>query len=65
MVECGKTRYRIAQESGVSEAALSRFVNGKMGLNTASLDALADVVGLKIVICKPSSDETAGSSKGR
>lgn len=53
IAESGKTRYRIAQESGLSEAALSRFVNGERGLTTASLDALADVLGLELVKRKP------------
>lgn len=65
IAESGKTRYRIAQESGVSEAALSRFVNGERGLNLASLDALGKVLGLEMVIRTPRGGETAGPSKGR
>jgi transcriptional regulator with XRE-family HTH domain len=42
------TRYRIAQETGVSEAALSRFVNRTRGLDGSSIDILADYLGLEL-----------------
>ncbi|MFH1731223.1 MAG: helix-turn-helix transcriptional regulator [Planctomycetota bacterium] len=45
----GQSRYAIAKASGVSEAALSRFMSGKRGLTTATLDRLADVLGLAVV----------------
>lgn len=53
IADSGKTRYQIAQESGVEQSALSRFMSGERGLNTVSLDALADVLGLRIVVDKP------------
>lgn len=45
----GVTRYRIAQETGVSEAALSRFVNGNRGLDLSSVDKLAAYLRLELV----------------
>ncbi len=45
-----KTRYRLSKESGVSEAQLSRLVNGKCGLGADNLERLADALGLKITI---------------
>jgi transcriptional regulator with XRE-family HTH domain len=44
----GETRYRIAQETGMTESGLSRFVHGG-GLNLASLDRLAAYLGLRLV----------------
>jgi predicted transcriptional regulator len=46
--DAGLTRYRIAKETGVSQAALSRFVNGKQGLDLASVDRLAEFLGLAL-----------------
>ncbi len=45
---CGQTRYAIAKATGVSEATLSRFVNGERGLPTKTLDILADHLDLNI-----------------
>ena len=50
---CGKTRYRIAKETGIDAAALCRFVQGKMGLTTDTLDKLTEYLGLRIVTGKP------------
>ena len=44
---CGKTRYRISQESGVPQSTLSRFMSGAE-MSTAALDRLAPVLGLRI-----------------
>jgi predicted transcriptional regulator len=41
------SRYRIAKETGVTEAALSRFVKGTGGLSLASVDKL----GLFLDVC--------------
>ena len=41
-----ETRYRIAQATGVTEAALSRFVRGLRGLDLTSVDKLATHLGL-------------------
>ncbi len=67
IAESGRTRYRIAQESGVSEAALSRFMSGKRGLSTLSIDALAEVLGLELVARtkKPKKKTTKRSDPNR
>ena len=46
----GITRYRIAKETGISQAALSRFVNGEQGLGVDLVERLAIYLGLEIVI---------------
>ena len=46
----GKTRYRIAQESGVAESALSRLMSGERGLSIDALERLAEDLELEITI---------------
>lgn len=43
------TRYRIAADTGINEAVLSRFVNSKVGLSMETVDVLCDYLGLKLV----------------
>ena len=43
------TRYRIAQETGIQQSALSRFVSGERGLSQEAIDALAEFFGLELV----------------
>lgn len=51
--QSGLTRYEICKQSGVTQAALSRFMNGVAGLSLATLDRLAPVLGLRIVVDRP------------
>ncbi len=46
----GKTRYRIAQESGIAESVLSRLMSGERGLSIDTLEQMADYLGLEIII---------------
>ncbi len=46
----GKTRYRIAHESGIAESVLSRLMSGERGLSIDALETLADYLGLEITI---------------
>ncbi len=48
ILQCGMTRYELAQKSGVAEAVLSRFMAGKRGMTTDTLDRQAPVLGLRI-----------------
>jgi transcriptional regulator with XRE-family HTH domain len=47
---CGKTRYQISQESGIDEAALSKFMNEKVGLSLPTIDKLCECIGAELVI---------------
>ena len=49
---CGMTRYRIARETGISDATLSRFMSGERGLPMKTLDTLADFLDLNITMGK-------------
>ncbi len=43
----GLTRYRIAQETGIAESVLSRFMGGG-GLNLETLDRLGSLFGITL-----------------
>lgn len=43
------TRYRLSQELGIDQAALSRFVSGERGLSLEAIDKLAAYLGLRLV----------------
>jgi transcriptional regulator with XRE-family HTH domain len=45
----GTSRYRIAAETGITQAALSRFMAGKRGLSMTAIDALAAYFDLELV----------------
>lgn len=51
--DSGMSRYAIARETGVSETALSLFVNGHRGLSGKAMDAVGEFLGLRIVVDKP------------
>ena len=48
--ECGMSRYAICKTIGLEQATMSRFMAAKCGLSMKMLDALADLLGLDIVV---------------
>jgi len=42
----GASRYRLSRETGVSEAALGRFVRGQGGLSLKSVELVCETLGL-------------------
>ena len=44
----GLTCYEIAKRSGVPQPVLSRFVNGKRGINLSTASKLTDAFGLEL-----------------
>lgn len=48
--DCGDTRYRIAQDTGIDESTLAKFYNGSRGLSLDNLDLLAGYLGLRVVM---------------
>ena len=58
---CGKTRYRIAKQTGVDAATLCRFVQGQQGLSMDSLDRIAAYIGLRAEL----KDRSAKSKRER
>lgn len=47
--ECGQSRYQVSRQTGISQPALSRFVNGERGLSLATIDALCEYLELELV----------------
>ena len=43
------SRYRIAQDTGVEESTLSRFLTGERGLSMDAIDRLAEYFGYRLV----------------
>ena len=50
--DCDETCYRIAMETGIDKAVLSRFMAGTQGMSLRTLDVLAEHLGLSIVCDK-------------
>jgi hypothetical protein len=50
IVRCGKSRYRIAKDTGLDVTQLCKFMKGQTGLSIASLTVLADYLDLEIII---------------
>jgi hypothetical protein len=46
--ECGVSCYRIAQETKIGEATLSRFLSGQRGLTMKAIDTLTAYLGLSL-----------------
>ena len=47
--DCGESRYRISQQTGIDQSALSRFVSGERALREDALNLLAEYLQLEIV----------------
>jgi plasmid maintenance system antidote protein VapI len=45
----GNSVYRLAKDSGVPQAALCRFVNGKRGITLATASKLVKTLGLRLI----------------
>lgn len=52
IVEADVSRYRIAQDTGLDEATLCRFIGGERGLSMMAIDRLAEYFGYKLVKSK-------------
>lgn len=50
---CGLTRYRIAKETGIDQATLSKFLSGERGLSTTALDTLGELLDLEVIMRGP------------
>ena len=50
VLKCGKSRYRISKETGITEAQLSRFVNGHADLALPTIDKLCDCIGARLAV---------------
>ncbi len=57
VLRCGKTRYRISLETGISESILSRFVNRGAGLSLANVDKLCACIGAELLLKRKTARE--------
>jgi plasmid maintenance system antidote protein VapI len=60
ILSCGQTRYQIAKATGVTEATLSKYINGHHGLSQETVDILGEYLGLRLIV-----DETRKLKKGK
>ena len=56
----GKTHYKICQEIGLVQSAMSKFMTGRAGLSLAVIDRIADVLDLHVVAGKPDNPTSKG-----
>ena len=62
--KCGKSRYVISKETGISEATLSLFVNGERGMGHEMLEKLTEYLGLEIIV-RPKKKRKGRRSHGK
>jgi transcriptional regulator with XRE-family HTH domain len=55
--ESGQSRYAIAHKTGVSQATLSRFMNGERRLSLEIAEKLIAGLGLRVKIIKSTKDK--------
>lgn len=58
VLTCGKSRYRISKQTGVTEAQLSRFVNGHTDVALCTIDKLCECIGARLVMDPPTAPRT-------
>jgi UDP-N-acetylglucosamine 1-carboxyvinyltransferase len=46
----GVTRYALAEQTGLSESILSRFMSGKQNMSLATVDKIAEALGLEVIV---------------
>lgn len=47
---CEKSMYQVAQDAGVSQIVLTRFLSGERDIRMATADKLAETLGLKLAV---------------
>jgi hypothetical protein len=55
--DSGFTRYRIAQEAGMTQTALSLFYHGERGLSMKAMNAIGEFLELKIQLGHTADEE--------
>jgi predicted XRE-type DNA-binding protein len=61
--QSGLSHYAICQATGINKAALSRFVNGKMGLSLESIDKIVAMLGLRLEAPKKPRTKRTGTDR--
>jgi len=60
-----KSRYVLAQETGIDQATLSRFMHGKGGLSTEGMDLLGESLGLELKLKRATRKPTKRPTQNR
>jgi transcriptional regulator with XRE-family HTH domain len=47
---CGQSRYRISQETGISQSNLSRFMSGQTNLSMNAIDRLCQYLEVQLTL---------------
>jgi hypothetical protein len=53
IADSGESLGALSRRSGVDTSMLSRFVRGKQGLTSASIDALVEALGIEVKVRRP------------
>ena len=48
-----KSRYRLSQETGISQTQLSEFLHGRRGMSVENIELLIEALGLEVTIRRP------------
>ncbi len=51
--QCGLTRYAISKQTSLTEGALSRFMSGQRDMTLRTLETIAQVIGVRLVVGRP------------
>lgn len=57
VTESGKSQYRIAKATGISQPAITRFVNGDRSISLETADKLAAYFGMSLTDPKPPEED--------
>ena len=50
---CGLTQAEIARETGISKGGLSRFMHGERDMTLRTLERIAKLISVKLIVEKP------------
>lgn len=53
ITNCGITQAEIARETGITKGALSRFMSGQRDMTLRTLETIAQVIGVRLVVGRP------------
>ncbi|MDP6151785.1 MAG: helix-turn-helix transcriptional regulator [Phycisphaeraceae bacterium] len=51
--QCGQTRYAISKQTGITEGALSRFMAGERDMTLRTLERIAPLIGVRLMVDRP------------
>jgi transcriptional regulator with XRE-family HTH domain len=63
--QSGLTQYAVGKETGIDHAQMSRFVNGKGGLSMEGIEAIYELLGLKLVVPEPKASKATKGKRAK